>query len=317
MRKRSALALISAIVLVVSAGAFYFLSRTPNEPSPSAPIRGITLDSIEHFDTTLSLLRTSTKKLTVRLVLDAENDLEDYKNAVEQLAPYASIMVQIADSEEMPTSNVADIQHRTQTALETFGDKVSLWEIGNELNGSWVGTSPHQINEKAVAAYRIIHDAGKPTALTLNYWSTPDCYEYDWESTISYAEHLPAELKHTDYVFLSVYETACNPPQHPSAQQLADMLHSLASIFPHALLGIGEIGIQNSSDGINTQNTLVAKQNVASHYYGMHNELKHRVGPRFCGGYFWWYFYEDAVLPESQHRLESLWPTLQKLTSEL
>ncbi|WJZ02214.1 Tat pathway signal sequence [Corynebacterium freiburgense] len=251
------------------------------------------------------------------MVIDAENDLDSYKDAAERIAPYAFIMVQIADSEEMATLSVADIQHRTQTMLESFGDKVSLWEIGNELNGSWVGTSPQHINKQAVAAYRIIHNAGKPTALTLNYWSTHDCYEYDWESTIPYAENLPEELTHADYVFLSIYETACDPPQQPTAAQLADTFHVLASIFPHALLGIGEIGIQNSSDGIRTQNTLSAKQRVASYYYGMHNELNHRVGSRFCGGYFWWYFYEDAVLPESQHRHDSLWPTLQKLASEL
>ncbi len=39
-----------------------------------------------------------------------------------------------------------------------------------------------------------------------------------------------------------------------------------------------------------------------------------QVGPRYVGGYFWWYFYEDAVdAPEES----SLWPTLDALLNDL
>ncbi|WJZ02215.1 hypothetical protein [Corynebacterium freiburgense] len=65
MRKQFALALIGVIVLfagIAGVGMFYFLSSTPDKPSLQPPIRGITLTSIEHLDTTISLLQASPEK---------------------------------------------------------------------------------------------------------------------------------------------------------------------------------------------------------------------------------------------------------------
>ncbi len=37
------------------------------------------------------------------------------------------------------------------------------------------------------------------------------------------------------------------------------------------------------------------KERLATYYYGLHDDIAAQVGPRYVGGYFWWYFYEDAV----------------------
>ena len=98
-----------------------------------------------------------------------------------------------------------------------------------------------------------------------------------------------------DYVLLSIYETACDPPQHPTAADIVHTLTALGTVFPHARLGIGEVGAQNRSDGRPQDPGLAEKQQIAQYYYGMHNELRAQVGPRLVGGYFWWYFHADAL----------------------
>ncbi|MDO4887785.1 MAG: Tat pathway signal sequence [Actinomycetaceae bacterium] len=239
--------------------------------------------------------------------------ISQYKAAIERIDPHAYIMVEIADSEEMPDLTAAQIRERSRQALVAFGDKVDLWEVGNELNGDWVGTSPDEINAKALAAYEEIRAGGGKTAVTLNYWSSSDCIAEPWESTLEYAATMPAEFRQVDYVFLSIYETACEPVQHPSAGQIGATLKSLSTIFPNARLGIGEVGAQTSLDG-SSQPDMAEKTRVADYYYGLQGELSSIVGERYVGGYFWWYFRRDVL--EASDR-ESLWPKLDSLTSDL
>ena len=285
-----------------------------------APIRGITLENIENLDMTLKLIKSSRKKLTVRLVMDNDN-VSTYKKVVDALAPHAYIMVQVLDSEQMPNYSAQKIRRRTTQAMDAFGDKVALWEIGNELNGDWVGSSPQEINAKAQAAYEVVKKRNGRTALTLNYWAGENCYDAKkgkWQDTLSYAGSLPAALRNVDYAFLSIYETACDPAQHPSSDDLAATFNNFKEQFSQdTKFGIGEIGAQDESDG-QKKPTLQEKQRIANYYYGLQQPLSAKVGNRYVGGYFWWYFYRDATLPEAKSRQnDNLWPTLKGLLEKL
>lgn len=97
---------------------------------PPAPMRGVTLDSIEHLDTAVQLLESSPEQLTVRLVIDPNESLATYDRTIDALDPHVYVMAQILDSEEMPKFSEQDIRKRTQEALDTIGDKVDLWEVG-------------------------------------------------------------------------------------------------------------------------------------------------------------------------------------------
>jgi hypothetical protein len=162
----------------------------------------------------------------------------------------------------------------------------------------------------------VIHgELHAPTALTLNYWAGPQCYAHPWEATLAYAAAMPERVRTgVDYVFLSLYETACDPVQRPTASQLIASFRELARIFPQARLGIGEIGAQGREDGLPLDPVLADKQRIAARYYGMDAALRARLGPRFVGGYFWWYYLEDAV---PMRRPASLWPTLDELLAGL
>ena len=283
----------------------------------STPIRGITLESTDNLDMTLKLIKSSRKRLTVRLVMD-DDDISAYKKVVDALAPHANVMVQILDSEQMPNYSVEKIRRRTTRAMNAFGDKVALWEIGNELNGNWVGSSPQEISAKAQAAYEVVKKRNGKTALTLNYWSSPNCYEKDWEATSKYAESLPASLRNVDYAFLSIYETVCTPAQHPSSNDLARTFNHFKGQFSKATkFGIGEIGTQDESDEQKPA-TLEEKKRIANYYYGLQQPLYAKMGDRYVGGYFWWYFHRDATLPEvNGGRKDNLWPTLKGLLEQL
>ena len=285
----------------------------------STPIRGITLESTDNLDMTLKLIKSSRKRLTVRLVMDG-NNISAYKEVVDALAPHANIMVQILDSEKMPKYSVEKIRRRTTQAMNAFGDKVALWEIGNELNGDWVGSSPKEINAKAQAAYEVVKKRNGKTALTLNYWAGKNCYddEKGWQDTISYVRGLPASLRNVDYALLSIYETACKPAQHPSSDNLTSIFDEFQKEFSNKTkFGIGEIGTQDESDEQKPA-TLEEKKRIANYYYGLQQPLYTKWGDRYVGGYFWWYFHRDATLPEvNGGRKDNLWPTLKGLLEQL
>jgi len=85
--------------------------------------------------------------------------------------------------EELADVRAPRVADRTRAALRDLGEWVDVWEIGNEPNGEWAGSSPKEINAKVAAAHDVVAQAGRPTALTLNYWSSPDCDEPAWADT--------------------------------------------------------------------------------------------------------------------------------------
>ena len=285
-------------------------------PPPRPAIAGITVDSIEQLDAVAAAVDKLSAEVTVRLVFDPRMDPGYYATAVDRLGEHANLMGELLDSEAMTLLDVDGVRERANAYLTAFSDKIAIWEIGNELNGKWVGDSPAETDAKALAAFEVVKQHGGSTAITLNYWSSPDCYDHPWEQTVPFAQQLPDKLKsEVDYLLLSVYETACDPPQQPSAQDLAGTLTELGRIFPQAYLGIGEIGAQASQDGPKIKDpTMAERQRIAERYLGMHRELRSRVGSRFVGGYFWWYFCRDAV---PYDRPGNLWPTLDRLLTEL
>ena len=281
-----------------------------------SPMRGVTIDSVANLPAIVEAVQGLSSKPTIRLVFDPGTTPADYASAVTALRPHAYLMGELVDSTALRRISVDGMTRQARNFARAFAGQIDIWEIGNEVNGAWAGRNPEEINAKVLAAYRVI--AGEfhlRTAITLNYWSGPDCYAKPWEPTLAFAQGMPAELREgTRLVLLSVYGTACSPPQHPDAAALARTLNRLARLFPNARLGIGEIGAQGIVDGLPADPSLVEKQRIAQTYYGMQHELRLRVGNRFAGGYFWWYFRQDAV---PRDKPETLWPELDRLLSGL
>jgi hypothetical protein len=225
-------------------------------------------------------------------------------------------MGELLDSSSVANTSVASYTARAREFVSRFGNKVDIWEVGNELNGEWLG-APNDIMAKAQAAYDVVKKENASlnlkAAITFNYWPSSDCYSQPWENTETFARSLASSTtiaNGVDYVFLSFYETACSPRAHPTVTQVAQMFTTLKTIFPNAKVGFGEIGAQGKADGLSADPTLSEKQTVANTYYGMHNQLKSILGSRYVGGYFWWYYYQDAV---PYNMTNSMWPTIENL----
>ncbi len=310
---------VAVVGLLVPVLALPVLFAPPSEgtaPARRLPgtLHGVTLESVGPLAATVRALRAHRVRPTVRVVFQQGESPTTYAPAVRRLHRHAYVMGEVLDSTAVRRTSVAQYRQRTRDYVDSLGKQVDIWEIGNELNGEWLGR-PAAINAKVQAAYRVVTQEHARlrlrTAITLNYWPSHDCYAHRWEATLRFAERMPQEVRQgVDFAFLSFYETACDPVAHPSVRQFARTFRSLQRIFPHARVGFGEIGAQGRSDGLPADPTLADKQRVAERYYGMHAALRARVGPRYVGGYFWWYYSQDAV---PRGRPDSLWPTLDRL----
>ncbi|MDF8333828.1 hypothetical protein [Novosphingobium cyanobacteriorum] len=259
----------------------------------------------------LAAVKAHRARPMVRVVMDPGTHPADYVDAITRLRSRAYILAEPIDSTAMRALSLNGVRRRMREFVTAMAGQVDYWEIGNEINGEWVGSNPAEINAKVQAAYDEVNAAGGRTMVTLNFWSGPDCYAKPWETTLYYPRTMAKSLRQgIDVVSLSLYETACNPVQRPSALQLANTFNRLGPMFPNARLAMGEVGAQRIEDGLPADPTLAEKKRVARTYYGMQQELANRVGPRFVGGYFWWYYVQDAV---PRARPETLWPTLDAL----
>jgi hypothetical protein len=274
--------------------------RTAPQAVP-APIYGLTLDSMEDLPAILAALRGFSRKVTVRIVFDRGMDPADYREAVDQIHQVAYILGQPADSSYVKHYTLAQYRARFAAYLRAFGDRVELWEIGNEVNGNWLGPRP-EVAAKVAAAYDVVRAAGGKTVLTLLYNEgqgcarAPDCAEAPhYEMYAWVGKHIPEKLRRgVDYLLLSYY------PEHSPgfSPDWEREFARLGRIFPNAKLGFGELGLE---EGAETEKAALIRE-----FYSL------RIGhPRYIGGIFWWYGKQDLV-PRSKPLWRVLDDTIQK-----
>jgi len=256
---------------------------------------GITLDSITAIDESVDAIKALPKPIVTRVVFD-QIPATAYEEALQKLAPYSTIMGELFDSEYINQYSMDAYKDRVDEYLDAHGDKVALWEIGNEVNGEWTGV-PSEVAQKTLYGYQEAKKRGYKTALTLYYndfqendgcWAKPEEKMRDWAKS-----KLDSTIKEgVDYVFVSYYEEDCNH-HRPTQEEWEGVFSDLGEIFPNSKLGFGEVGVSQRSE----------KKEYLERYYSL--KIHH---PRFVGGYFWWYFKQDMV-PKSKE----LWSILERL----
>ena len=218
-------------------------------------------------------------------------DASEYTDSISNIKSVAVVMGEILDSEYVENYSVEQYINRTVEYLNRFENIVDIWEIGNEVNGDWLGTTADVV-AKIEGAYVAVKARGLTTALNLYY--NKACYgELEHEMFTWVNANISEEMKHgLDYVFFSYYEDDCEDKIYTQAewQEVFDTLHA---IFPNAKLGFGEIGTKKSDK----------KAEQMSRYYEL--DIK---GDYFVGGYFWWYYKQDCVPKTTE-----LWNTLNNI----
>ena len=86
-----------------------------------APFRGITLTTIKDLDRTLSVIKSSPRKLTVRIVVQSNVSMDEYRRAVEALHPHAYIMAEILDASTWAAADIGSLRDLANDAVETLG----------------------------------------------------------------------------------------------------------------------------------------------------------------------------------------------------
>ena len=249
-------------------------------------IYGVTVTSIDRITDITESLGKLKKKPTTRIVFDEWIPASYYLDAVKQIRRVSFTMGEILDSWAMNQYNLAQYLERTDEYLNLLGDDIDIWEIGNEVNGEWLGNRS-DVREKVEGAYRIVESQGKKTAITLFY--NEFCFETESDIIYNWAEALPEEMKKgLDYVFVSYYPEDC-AGYEPDWNLV---FSRLSGIFTASKLGIGECG---------TENKKMKEQSMRKSY-----SLKVNM-PNYIGGYFWWYYNSDCV-PYSK----PLWKTLNE-----
>lgn len=251
----------------------------------SRPLYGVTIDDVSNLPEILTAQQHLSQKPITRIVFDLRANVSDYRQAITQLHPGSYLMAELVDSSDMKSISNAAFHNRVAQYLAAYGDLIDVWEIGNEVNGSWLGNYA-SVQTKIIDAYQQIKAAGKRTALTLYY--NIGCDDGPGElSPLAFTERfIPADMRNgLDYVFLSYYEGNCNHIR-PTEGTWAWFFGELHKHYPNALLGFGEIGLPDAA----RNSTLIQAMDLLKYYYGLKINL-----PYYVGGYFWWYYAEDMV----------------------
>ena len=291
---------ISFVLLCLSI-IYYYRAKSDNTIKDEiehneTKLYGVTIDSIKEIEPTIEALDSLSKKVMVRVVFDENISANSYRKPLQKLKRVSSVMGELFDSEYLPHYSFKSYKKRVDEYLNTLGDVVDVWEIGNEVNGEWTG-KPSDVAKKIAYAYSAVKKRGYKSALTLYYndysyndgcWAKPEEKMRPWVK-----KHLDKELKEgVEYLFISYYEEDCDN-YRPTKLEWERLFKELGKIFPNSKLGFGEVGTSKPSK----------KADYLRRYYTL--KINH---PRYIGGYFWWYAKEDIV-PKSK----PLWGVLDEV----
>jgi len=265
------------------------------------PIYGVTLDNVDN--TILPGEITSFQHLvhmpTARVVFDSTEAAAYYLPQIQKLRPVAYIMGEILDSTDMSAFTVSSFQSRAQSYVQALGSSVDLWEVGNEVNGGWLGTNTLQ---KIEAAYDMVSASKGATAITFFWEGLPsdpnNCIDASGDDlftwiTNNFQLNLPASQRSAEsekvrlglnYALISWYPANCPAMAAPD---WVSIYTQLAGIFPNAKVGFGELGTSTP------QNGSAYEINLINQYYPMATTLS--LPSNYIGGYFWWNYAEEMV----------------------
>jgi len=291
--------LILGVVLISCGGK----SITPTPPNsinktasfiPPSWIWGVTTDNV--VNNTLSqttALSSFSKRTMIRTVFDQPKNgspvASDYLASVTSVSAVSDILGLLIDSSDMPNSSLSYVQSRVSSYLSALGSKVAVWEVGNEINGNWLGSG---VIPKVEAMYDAVKAAGKPAAITF-YYENPITPGYDmlpWiDANIPAGNRMRTGL---DYAFVSYYEDQ-NGGHQLTQTELNTIFSGLHARFPNAKLGFGECGYGGTIPPAGSGD--VTRAALLNRFYG------YRVPtvPAFIGGNFYWNWNYTSV-PKSK-----------------
>ena len=259
-------------------------SVVPTRPLPN-PLYGLTVDDISNIADIIASASQLPKMPTIRIYFDVHESASYYASAVAQLHPHSYIMGELLDSSDETSISTAAFTKRVASYLSKLGSNVDVWEIGNEVNGNWLG-SYSTVSAKLTNAYNAVSAAGGRTALTLYYNIGCGNGPSELDLITFTKQHVPASVRTgLNYILLSYYGTDCRN-KRPSVTTWTSYFQQLHALYPNALLGFSEVGLDDAA----THSTLSQAASIMNYYYSLPITL-----PYYIGFYGWWDGAEDLV----------------------
>jgi hypothetical protein len=258
--------------------------------TPTPAVTGFTMDAVGTDDTPLRTAQTlggGPGRAAVRLVFDLGEGPEHYRDTIAAAhAVGVRVVGQILDSSQMAAVSLAEWQQRVARFVEGLPD-VDAWEVGNEVNGDWLG--PDVPAKIAYAADYVKQHTSASTLLTL-YWQLGE--DDATHSVFTWAAAVPPEtFRDVDEIGLSVY-----PEDHPMGVAFDRVVSALHRTFPQQRLSVSELGYWSSDLGhtwwwgSQADPSGEGRRDVADLY------ARAVLGyPFSAGGTYWWYFLEEVV----------------------
>lgn len=247
----------------------------------------------------INALKAFAKRPVTRVVFDRAESAISYKTELAKLAKVSDVMGCLLDSSAMTEiDNLSLVESRALEYTATLGDLVSIWEIGNEINGEWLdpkGSKELKAFAKSEVMYKVAKATGKPTAMTFYFGRElePPFELFSWIEKFIPQDH--SMRKDLDYVLVSYYENLDgNGPL--SERDMDPMFEKLQTIFPNAKLGFGEFGWGEISENKPNSHAIpksnAARASLIKRFYGYMPPASIK---NYIGGGFYWHFHETMA----------------------
>lgn len=227
-----------------------------------------------------------------RLIMTETSDA--YYAKVRNWVNYASAqqvqtMGQLFDSSVQKSLTLAQFKEAVNRAL-IFPDfsKVSAWEVGNEVNGGWLGSGMSAKID--YAASQVKAKTGKPVCLTFYWYGVEDTLKTSLFNWI-YANVTPSIKNNIDCVTLSIYTD-----QQPLGFSWDLVMTKLGSLFPGKQIMVGELGfVDPSVKPYFREGPLSLNTEQGGKLYVQNRYPAAFATANSYGGSFWWYYDQEMV----------------------
>lgn len=305
-------------------------------PTGKAPLdsiwRAVTLDDASSPNVMAALDQAVTAagdgQGWVRIVASPDRQPSDYDQAIiaahdrglkVMLTPTDASAAAACVPAGAPTAcTTDDYLARLTTYLDHFSGSgvpdVDAWEVGNEANtdridtthGTYTAGSADMSTKVTTATTLVRSRTSAPVVLTLDWQLATAVHAASSTFSWAHAQAATSGVESPDVVLLSTWLD-----RSPLGIGILPALEHLASTFPGAKVGIGELGLRSGADaGPYDEFGVAASQGAhrsaaTAALAGWYTESM-TCTPESIGGGFWWTFQQDATAPTGAELVDAL-----------
>ncbi len=284
----------------------YGIQFAQSHAAQSPPWLGLTVTGITNYASDFRLASNITQPYGwMRIVFSKDQSPSYYLAAVQDAKSRGlRVMGQPIDSSCASKYDAAGYYNRIAQYVDYFaahGNLIDAWEVGNEVNGEWLGSG---VGAKVADAASYARQNSSAQVVVTLYWQIgtgpgPNNSTFNW----AYKYLTPSVLQNVDVVLLSTY------PDGGGQMGLAfdEVFQTMHAAFPTQKIGIGELGY--AYDGGDPCGTTTGPGEVQAAYGNWYCDRNNAHAGRPCvahqfysavlgydysiGGVFWWYYSQE------------------------